>query len=94
MLTFIATEPVLALLATRSLNAIALGDDLARTLDAGISRTQIVVVVVVTLLAGVATGTAGPIGSVDLMVSVSSAGSSNPTSAGSPSTPSSARRAC
>ncbi|MER6915051.1 iron chelate uptake ABC transporter family permease subunit [Streptomyces sp. NPDC000594] len=68
VLPFIAAGLVLALLSARSLNAIALGDDLARSLGAGIGRTRIMVVVAVTLLAGAATAAAGPIGFVGLMV--------------------------
>ncbi|MFI6524112.1 iron chelate uptake ABC transporter family permease subunit [Streptomyces uncialis] len=68
VLPFIAAGLVLALLAARPLNAIALGDDLARSLGAGIVRTRVTVVVAVTLLAGAATAAAGPIGFVGLMV--------------------------
>ncbi|MFF8958072.1 iron chelate uptake ABC transporter family permease subunit [Streptomyces sp. NPDC014894] len=68
VLPFIAAGLVLALLSARSLNAVALGDDLARSLGAGIGRTRVMVVVAVTLLAGAATGAAGPIGFVGLMV--------------------------
>lgn len=65
---FIAAGVVLAILATRPLNAIALGDDLAASLGADIVRTRTVVVIAVTLLAGAATAVAGPIGFVGLMV--------------------------
>ncbi|MGW6461633.1 iron chelate uptake ABC transporter family permease subunit [Streptomyces sp. NPDC055078] len=68
VLPFIGAGLLLALVAARSLNAIALGDDLARSLGAGIGRTRVTVVVAVTLLAGAATGAAGPIGFVGLMV--------------------------
>lgn len=53
---------------TSSLNALALGDDLAEAL--GVSRTSlsIAVVVAVTLLAGAATAAVGPIAFVGLMV--------------------------
>ncbi|MEU5403318.1 iron chelate uptake ABC transporter family permease subunit [Streptomyces sp. NPDC005963] len=65
---FIVTGLLLALVSARSLNAIALGDDLARSLGAGVGRTRVTVVIAVTLLAGAATGAAGPIGFVGLMV--------------------------
>ncbi|MEE1739436.1 iron chelate uptake ABC transporter family permease subunit [Streptomyces sp. BE147] len=68
VLPFIGAGLLLALLVARSLNAVALGDDLARTLGSNIVRTRILVIVAVTLLAGAATGAAGPIGFVGLMV--------------------------
>ncbi|MFI6709005.1 FecCD family ABC transporter permease [Nonomuraea sp. NPDC050478] len=58
----------LALAAARSLNAVALGDDLARTLGAGVVRTRVLSVLSVTLLTGAATAAVGPIGFVGLMV--------------------------
>ena len=68
VLPFIAVGLVLAMIAARSLNAVALGDDLARSLGAHIVRTRVVVIIAVTLLAGAATAAAGPIGFVGLMV--------------------------
>jgi len=65
---FVAVGLVLALLATRPLNAIALGDELAASLGANIGRTRIIVVIAVTLLAGAATAAAGPIFFVGLMI--------------------------
>jgi iron complex transport system permease protein len=65
---FILVGVVLALVAARPLNAVALGDDLARSLGANINRTRMIVVVAVTLLCGAATAAAGPIGFVGLMV--------------------------
>jgi iron complex transport system permease protein len=65
---FVALGIVLAIVAARPLNAIALGDDLAASLGANITRTRSIVVVAVTLLAGAATAAAGPIGFVGLMV--------------------------
>lgn len=59
---------MLALVIARPLNAVALGDDLARTLGAHILRTRVVGVIAVTLLCGAATAAAGPIGFVGLMV--------------------------
>ncbi|MFI1017827.1 FecCD family ABC transporter permease [Streptomyces sp. NPDC020965] len=68
VLPFIGAGLVLAVVAARSLNAVALGDDLARSLGASIGRTRVTVVIAVTLLAGAATAAAGPIGFVGLMV--------------------------
>lgn len=65
---FVAIGLVLAIFATRPLNAIALGDDLAASLGANITRTRVIVVIAVTLLAGAATAAAGPIFFVGLMI--------------------------
>ncbi|WP_407921869.1 FecCD family ABC transporter permease [Brucella pecoris] len=65
---FIAAGLVIALLTARSLNAIALGDDLARSLGANILRARILTLIAVTLLAGAGTAASGPIGFVGLMV--------------------------
>lgn len=65
---FVAIGTVLAIFATRPLNAIALGDDLAASLGANIVRTRVIVVVAVTLLAGAATAAAGPIFFIGLMI--------------------------
>jgi iron complex transport system permease protein len=65
---FVVLGLILALGVARSLNAVALGDDLARSLGANITRTRILAVVAVTLLAGGATAAVGPIGFVGLMV--------------------------
>ncbi|MBV7246793.1 MULTISPECIES: iron chelate uptake ABC transporter family permease subunit [Streptomyces] len=68
VLPFIGAGLLLALLVARPLNAVALGDDLARSLGADIVRTRLLVILSVTLLAGAATAAAGPIGFVGLMV--------------------------
>lgn len=65
---FIGAGAVAAVAAARSLNAVALGDDLARSLGTNILRARILVVIAVTLLAGAATAAVGPIGFVGLMV--------------------------
>ncbi|GAA3900800.1 iron chelate uptake ABC transporter family permease subunit [Microbacterium invictum] len=65
---FIVGGLVIALLLARSLNAFALGDDLARTLGARIGITRMATVVAVTLLCGAATAAVGPIAFVGLMV--------------------------
>jgi iron complex transport system permease protein len=65
---FILAGLVIALLAARSLNAVALGDDLARALGSDILKARILVVIAVTLLAGAGTAACGPIGFVGLIV--------------------------
>ncbi|KAJ32845.1 ABC transporter permease, partial [Agrobacterium tumefaciens] len=65
---FISMGLVIALVASRSLNAVALGDDLARSLGINIFRARILTLVAVTLLAGAGTAAVGPIGFVGLMV--------------------------
>ncbi|RDL52982.1 Ferric enterobactin transport system permease protein FepD [Ensifer sp. M14] len=65
---FIVCGLVLALGLARPLNALALGDDLSRSLGANVIRTRFLVVIAVTLMSGAATAAAGPIGFVGLMV--------------------------
>lgn len=65
---FIGLGLVIALMTARSLNAVALGEDLARALGASLVRTRILTLVAVTLLAGAGTAACGPIGFVGLMV--------------------------
>jgi iron complex transport system permease protein len=65
---FVLLGALLALLVARELNAVALGDDLARTLGAGVGRTRALALVSVMLLAGAGTAAVGPIGFVGLMV--------------------------
>lgn len=59
---------VIGAVSGRPLNAISLGDDVARSLGADVMRTRVLVIIAVTLLAGAATAAAGPIGFVGLMV--------------------------
>ncbi|UTX53911.1 FecCD family ABC transporter permease [Leucobacter aridicollis] len=59
---------LLGMLSARSLNALALGDDLAQALGARIRVTRVGVIVAVTLLAGTAVAAAGPIGFVGIMI--------------------------
>lgn len=68
ILPFMAIGLVLALLAARPLNAVALGEDMASALGADIAWTRALTVVSTTLLAGAATAAAGPIGFVGLMI--------------------------
>ncbi len=65
---FIAIGLVAALCSARPLNAVAMGDDIARSLGADILQARILAIVAVTLLAGAATAAAGPIGFIGLMV--------------------------
>ncbi|AZG45037.1 FecCD family ABC transporter permease [Gordonia insulae] len=68
VLPFIAVGLILAVLVARSLNALALGDDAARSLGADVGRTRVLGTVAVTLLCGAATAAAGPISFVGLMI--------------------------
>lgn len=65
---FVVVGLAIALMISPSLNAIALGDDLAAALGANVLRTRILAVTAVMLLAGTATALAGPIAFVGLMV--------------------------
>lgn len=65
---FILVGVVLAAAVARPLNALALGDDLARALGANVLRTRVLGIVAVTVLCGAATAAAGPIGFVGLMI--------------------------
>ena len=64
----IAAGLTIGMLSARSLNALALGDELAVALGARIRATRIWVVVAVTLLAGTAVAAAGPIAFVGIMI--------------------------
>lgn len=68
VLPFIVVGLVIAVTVTKSLNAIALGDDVAKALGARIGVTRAGVTLSVTLLCGAATAAAGPIGFVGLMI--------------------------
>ena len=65
---FIIVGTVLAIGATRQLNAIALGEEAARALGTRIQLTRFVSVLAITLLCGGAVAAAGPIGFVGLVV--------------------------
>ncbi|MBD8515714.1 FecCD family ABC transporter permease [Plantibacter sp. CFBP 8804] len=67
-LPFVVAGVVIALFSARSLNALALGDDLASSLGTRLVSTRVLAVVAITLLAGAATAIAGPVGFVGLMV--------------------------
>lgn len=66
-LPFLAAGTVLALAAARTLDALALGDDLARGLGHRVASDRIVIGLAVVLLAGTSTALAGPIGFVGLI---------------------------
>ncbi|MET0865822.1 MAG: iron chelate uptake ABC transporter family permease subunit [Nakamurella sp.] len=68
VLPFIAIGVLLALTLGRSLNAMAMGDDVGRALGANVNRTRVLSGVVVMLLAGAATAAVGPIGFIGLAV--------------------------
>jgi iron complex transport system permease protein len=65
---FIAVGALAAILLARPLNALALGDDSARSLGAHVGRTRIAAAVAITLLCGAATASAGPIWFLGLIV--------------------------
>ncbi|PZU24517.1 MAG: Fe(3+)-siderophore ABC transporter permease [Shinella sp.] len=65
---FIGLGLLIALAVARQLNALALGEDLARSLGADVRRGRILVLVAVTLLAGAGTAAVGPIGFIGLIV--------------------------
>ncbi|MGV3491381.1 MAG: FecCD family ABC transporter permease [Devosia sp.] len=68
ILPVFAVALVIAFVVSRSLNAIALGDDMAAAQGVQLVRTRVLAVIALTLLAGGATAIAGPIGFVGLMV--------------------------
>ena len=68
ILPFIVIGTVLALALSHSLNAVALGDDLAASLGTSVNRTRVLSILASTLLAGAATAAAGPIGFIGLMI--------------------------
>ncbi len=68
ILPFVVVGLVLAFACARGLNALALGEDLARAVGAQVAVTRLCGVVAVTLLCGAATAAAGPIAFVGLMI--------------------------
>lgn len=67
-LTAIAVSLAGALLLSKALNALALGENVARTLGAGVGRVRAVALLLITVLSGAATAVAGPILFVGLIV--------------------------
>ncbi|MDF1487102.1 FecCD family ABC transporter permease [Tessaracoccus caeni] len=68
VLPFLGVGLLLAVLVAGSLNAVALGDELAASLGASVARTRVLGIVAVTLLAGGATALTGGIAFVGLMI--------------------------
>lgn len=65
---FIATGVVAAVFTSRTLNVLALGDDMARNLGTRLWSARLAAALSVVLLAGSATAIAGPIGFIGLVV--------------------------
>lgn len=68
VLPFIGVGLGLAFCLAPSLNALALGDDLATALGSRVALTRVLSIVAVTMLCGAATAAAGPIAFVGLMI--------------------------
>ena len=64
ILPFLAVGMLIALALSRQLNALALGEEVARSLGIGLGRVRFWAVVAVTLLCGAAVAACGPIGFV------------------------------
>ncbi|MFG3242908.1 FecCD family ABC transporter permease [Streptomyces sp. NPDC048157] len=67
-LTAIVVSLLGALLLSRALNALTLGESVAQTLGAGVGRVRAAALVLITVLSGAATAVAGPILFVGLIV--------------------------
>ena len=65
---FLAAGALITLAGAPALNALSLGDDVARSLGHSVGRTRILGIVAITLLAGGATAACGPIAFVGLVV--------------------------
>ncbi|MDR2294156.1 MAG: iron chelate uptake ABC transporter family permease subunit [Microbacterium sp.] len=68
VLPFILTGAVVALLCSRALNALALGDDVARSVGVRVRTVRFVGFIAIVLLCGASTAAAGPIAFVGLMI--------------------------
>ena len=68
MLPFMLVGAVLALASARPLNALSMGEDVATSLGQNVLRARIMAACAVTILAGVSTAVAGPIGFIGLTV--------------------------
>lgn len=68
VLPFIVVAAIVALLSGRSLNVLALGDDLGRGLGQRVGASRLASAVVVVVLSGAATALCGPIGFVGLVI--------------------------
>ncbi|MBB5919141.1 iron complex transport system permease protein [Actinoalloteichus hoggarensis] len=67
-LIFVCAGLLIALVCGRLLNALSLGEDLARSLGRDVGRDRLFVLIAVIVLCGTATAAAGPIGFVGLAV--------------------------
>lgn len=67
-MTVIALALIGALLLSRALNALSLGETVAHTLGANVGRVRVAALVLITVLSGAATAVAGPILFVGLIV--------------------------
>jgi iron complex transport system permease protein len=65
---FVWAGVLLALVSAPALNALSLGDDVARSLGFSVRRTRVLGIVAVSLLAGAATAMCGPIAFLGLVV--------------------------
>ena len=65
---FLLAGALIGLAGAPALNALALGDDVARSLGHSVRRTRVLGIVAITLLAGAATAACGPIAFVGLVV--------------------------
>lgn len=68
LIPVVAIALAVGFLAARRLEAIALGDDAARALGVNLAGTRLIIIMVVTVLAGAATAAAGPLVFVGLAV--------------------------
>ncbi|MFI6345396.1 FecCD family ABC transporter permease [Streptomyces sp. NPDC050560] len=68
VLPFLLAGAVIALCLPRALNALALGDDVARAQGVSAGRTRLLAALAVTLLCGAATAAAGPVSFLGLAV--------------------------
>lgn len=68
VLPLLAVGALLAVAVAPSLDAVALGDDTARSQGVSLARTRLVTIAAITLLAGTATALAGPVSFVGLMI--------------------------
>lgn len=68
VLPFVVVGLLLALALGRSLNGLALGDDVARGLGQDVTRTRVVAGIAIVLLCGAATAAVGPVAFVGLVV--------------------------
>ncbi len=68
VLPLLAVGALLAVAVAPALDAVALGDDTARSQGVSLARTRLVTIAAITLLAGTATALAGPVSFVGLMI--------------------------